>query len=73
MTFSGGAASLALLEYDAKNTCELIKSADDALYEAKRQGKNHIALTECSKLANDRSSLVLSQEKQFLFSCLGSE
>lgn len=73
MTFSGGAASLALLEQDAKNTGELIKSADEALYEAKRQGKNHIALVECGKLARDRSSLVLSQEKQFLFSCLGSE
>ena len=73
MTFSGGAASLTLLDHDRKNPDELVKSADDALYEAKRQGKNHISLIECSKLANDRTSLVLSQEKQFLFSCLGSE
>lgn len=73
MTFSGGAASLTLLEQDAKTAGELIKSADAALYDAKRQGKNHIALVECSKLAGDRSSLVLSHEKQFLFSCLGSE
>ena len=73
MTFSGGAASLTLLDHDRKKPEDLIKSADDALYEAKRQGKNHISLIECSKLSNDRTSLVHSQEKQFLFSCLGSE
>ena len=73
MTFSGGASSLKLLQQDAKTPEELIKSADDALYEAKRQGKNHIARVECSKLAEVQSSMVLSQEKQFLFSCLGSE
>lgn len=73
MTLSGGASSLILLGNDTRSIDELIKSADEALYEAKRQGKNHIAIIECSKLASDRSSLVLSQEKQFLFSCLGSE
>ena len=73
MTFSGGAASLSTLEHERRKIDELIKSADDALYDAKRQGKNAISLLECRRLANDRSGLVLSQEKQFLFSSLGSE
>ncbi|MDR2488437.1 MAG: GGDEF domain-containing protein [Desulfovibrio sp.] len=73
MNFSGGAASLALLESDTNCADQLIKNAQEALDKAKQQGENHITLIESHKLARDRSSLVLSQEKQFLFSCLGSE
>ena len=73
MTFSGGVSSLSLLDSDKKNGAELLKSADLALYEAKRKGKNNITLAESSRLAKDRDSLVQAQEKQFLFSSMGSE
>lgn len=73
MTFSGGVSSLTLLDEDKRNGAELLKSADTALYEAKRKGKNNITLAESNRLARDRESLVQAQEKQFLFSFMGSE
>jgi len=73
MTVSGGVSSLSLLDEDKRNTVELLKSADTALYEAKRKGKNNITMAESNRLVKDRESLVQAQEKQFLFSCMGSE
>lgn len=73
VTFSGGVSSLSLLDEDRKNSAELLKSADKALYDAKAGGKNTIALATSDKLSKDRASLVRAQEKQFLFSFLGSE
>ena len=73
MTFSGGVSSLSLLDDGRKNAAELLKSADTALYEAKRKGKSNVTLAESNRLAKDRESLVLAQEKQFLFSYMGSE
>jgi len=73
MTFSGGVSSLALLDDDKKTGEELLKSADAALYQAKHKGKNNITLAESSRMVRDRDSLVQAQEKQFLFSFLGSE
>jgi len=73
MTFSGGVSSLSLLDADKRSDAELLKSADMALYEAKHKGKNNITLATSSRLTKDRDSLVQAQEKQFLFSCTGSE
>lgn len=73
LTFSGGVSSLAQLDEDSRNSTELLKSADRALYDAKAGGKNSIRLAESGRLSRDRSSLVEAQEKQFLFSFLGSE
>lgn len=73
LTFSGGVSSLSMLEKDRQNSTELLKSADTALYDAKAGGKNTIRLAESERLSKDRSSLVQAQEKQFLFSFLGSE
>lgn len=73
MTFSGGVSCLALLDEDKKNGTELLKRADIALYKAKRKGKNNITLAESDRLIRDRASLVQVQEKQFLFSFMGSE
>lgn len=73
LTFSGGVSSLSLLDDNNKNSAELLKSADKALYDAKAGGKNTIAIATSERLSKDRSSLVEAQEKQFLFSFLGSE
>lgn len=73
MTFSGGVSSLALLDEDKRNCSELLKSADMALYDAKRGGKNAIAVARSDRLAKDQDSLVHAQEKQLLFGPLSSE
>lgn len=73
MTFSGGVSSLNLLENAEKNSQGLLNSADAALYLAKSKGKSNITLAESRRFAKDRESLVQVDEKQFLFSFLGSE
>lgn len=73
LTFSGGVSSLSQLDVKGKDGAELLKSADKALYEAKTSGKNTIRVAESERLSKDRASLVQAQEKQFLFSFLGSE
>lgn len=72
LTFSAGVSSLALLQ-DEVTAEALMKSADKALYEAKRKGKNAVVLTNEGKRGKDQGSLVLAQEKQFLFSGSDSE
>lgn len=73
MTFSGGVSSIAIMEEEKRNCTELLKSADAALYEAKRKGKNNITLAESGRLSKDQDSLVQAQEKQFLFSAMNTE
>ena len=72
LTFSAGVSSLALLN-DEVNAEALLKSADKALYEAKRKGKSAVMLSNDGKRGKDQGSLVLAQEKQFLFSGSDSE
>ena len=72
LTFSAGVSSLALLDNEI-NSDALMKSADKALYEAKRKGKNAVVLINGGKRGKDQGSLVLAQEKQFLFSGSDSE
>jgi diguanylate cyclase (GGDEF)-like protein len=73
MTFSGGVSSLALLNEKNRNCSELLKSADDALYEAKRGGKNTISLAKSDKVIKEMNTLVHAQEKMLLFGSLSSE
>jgi diguanylate cyclase (GGDEF)-like protein len=47
VTISGG---IAMFPPDGQSTTELIRSADDALYDAKRSGKNQVALAKASLL-----------------------
>lgn len=48
VTISGG---IAMFPPDGQSTTELIRSADDALYDAKRSGKNKVALAKASMLS----------------------
>jgi diguanylate cyclase (GGDEF)-like protein len=47
VTISGG---IAMFPPDGQSTTELIRSADDALYDSKRSGKNQVALAKASLL-----------------------
>ncbi len=68
MTFSCGIA--ALTDNCAASQEELLCQADNAMYDAKRQGKNRIAVTgNCDKSACP-NVLVHSDEKKLLFSLL---
>lgn len=69
LSFSAGVSSLALCSEDSAK--ELLKSADTAMYEAKRAGKNNVILAQAKRKAKDHASLVQAQEKLFLF--LGSD
>ena len=67
MTFSAGVSSISLLR-GAVTIEKLSTSADQALYTAKRGGKNQVLVAESEKRSRDRASLVQSHEKQLLFS-----
>jgi diguanylate cyclase (GGDEF)-like protein len=73
VTFSGGVATLALLDRERKNSACLLESADKAMYEVKKNGKNNVAAASSEKLNKDRTSLVHAGEKQFLFADMGAE
>lgn len=73
MTFSGGVSSLAMLPEEQRNSTELLRTADVALYEAKRGGKNAIAIARSDRLIRDQDSLVQAQEKLLLFGPLSAE
>jgi diguanylate cyclase (GGDEF)-like protein len=71
MSCFGGAAGL--VQESGENCAdELLHSAHEALKRAKQQGATYITLIDSPKIVRERSSLVFSEEKQFLFSCLGS-
>ena len=72
MTFSAGVSSIALLQGDVTNE-RLLGSADEAMYTAKKEGKNRVVVAASGKRSRDRASLVLSHEKQLLFSNQSSE
>lgn len=71
LSFSAGVSSLALCEEESATS--LLKSADAAMYDAKRAGKNSVVLAQSVRKAKDHASLVQAQEKLFLFSGPDSE
>ncbi len=71
MTFSAGVASINLLDGKPSPSL-LLKTADKALYETKRNGRNQVGAAE-TKRTGSAFALVQSQEKQFLFECKGTE
>jgi diguanylate cyclase (GGDEF)-like protein len=73
VSFSGGVATLAMLERECRNSTCLMESADKAMYEVKKNGKNNVAAASSEKLNKDRTSLVHAGEKQFLFADMDAE
>jgi len=71
MTFSAGVSSLALCE--EQHGGALLKSADQAMYDAKHKGKNSVVLACNGMKAKGHASLVQAREKRFLFMGLDSE
>lgn len=66
-TFSAGVSSVKALGH-APSPEAFFNSADQAMYEAKRAGKNQVCIHKADYLRRDNHSLVCSHEKQFLFS-----
>jgi len=65
-TFSCGVASIRGKSPISSN--QLLELADMALYEAKAHGKNRVHVARQQEASFDRSTMVHSNEKQFLFS-----
>ncbi len=69
VTFSAGVSTLSFLGKGANDGEGLARSADEALYQAKTQGKNQVVVYQDAIVTDGAGrSLVRSQEKQFLFS-----
>lgn len=66
-TFSAGVTSIKAMG-GSPTPEELFEDADQAMYTAKRTGKNKVCIKKADYLQNDKMSLVRSHEKQFLFS-----
>jgi diguanylate cyclase (GGDEF)-like protein len=67
MTFSGGVAWANQENGYCADPSVLLRQADEALYAAKRQGRNRIVIAGNPKCGNI-STMVLAEEKKFLFS-----
>lgn len=66
ITFSAGVATT-LCSIECMAATELLAKADAALYQAKRDGKNRIALSALAREQGEAPSLVQAEEKRFLF------
>ena len=66
MTFSAGVAGVSPKTGYNFTQDQLIKMADDALYSAKRQGRNRVEVSEGAVEAIT-DTMVMAEEKQFLF------
>ncbi|MDL2272139.1 GGDEF domain-containing protein [Desulfovibrio sp. OttesenSCG-928-I05] len=66
VTFSAGVVTT-LCSIDCMTDTELLAKADAALYQAKRDGKNRIALSAHARELGETPSLVQAEEKRFLF------
>ncbi|MDR2123839.1 MAG: GGDEF domain-containing protein [Desulfovibrio sp.] len=73
ITFSGGVSCLAMLDRERKNSACLLESADKAMYEVKKNGKNKVAAAASAKMNKDRTSLVHAGEKKLLFGGMDTE
>lgn len=71
-TFSGGVSSVKALG-TSPTPEDIFESADQAMYAAKRNGKNKVCIHRADYLQQDKLSLVRSNEKQFLFSGIMAE
>ncbi len=67
VTFSAGVAT-ALSHLEDMTPAALLAQADEALYLAKRQGKNRVAAIKPTRSFSDNPALVRAAEKKFLFS-----
>ncbi len=65
-TFSAGTATAAC-HLDSMGCEELFTQADNAMYLAKREGKNRVATVKSNRLITENPALVKPDEKLFLF------